>query len=195
MGSSVPSELFNFQLKTPASFSMDSVWNRGLEFAPIWYSADSLGGKMSHLFQSSVFLVVALVLFCILLIPAILYILTIQKALNKCAETSRTISPGSVWLLLVPLLNLIWHFLVVFGVARSLGNEFARRGIPNPDPLPGQTIGLAMCICACCSIIPILGVLASLASLVLWIMYWIKIADYSRMLGEAPPAIATVPSV
>jgi hypothetical protein len=132
----------------------------------------------------------AFVAFCIFLIPAILYILTLQKTLNKCAETSRTMQPGMVWLLLVPIFNLIWHFLVVMGIAKSLGNEFSRRGIPSADPLPGQSIGLVMCICGCCGIIPVLGVLASLASLVLWIMYWIKVAEFSRMLDA--PVVAAV---
>ena len=38
----------------------------------------------------------------------------------------------------------------------------------------GKLIGLAMCICGACSIIPILGAIAGLASLVLWIVYWVK---------------------
>jgi len=133
--------------------------------------------------------------FCIFLIPAILYILTLQTALSKCAGSVRTMQPGEVWLLLIPLFNLIWHFLVVMGIAKSLRNEFARRGIPSADPLPGQSIGMAMCICACCGIIPILGILASLASLVLWIIYWIKVAGYSELLGETMTAVSGPPTV
>jgi hypothetical protein len=117
----------------------------------------------------------------------------LQRTLEKCAPSSRAISPGSLWLLLVPLFNLIWHFLVVTGMAKSLGNEFRRRNAPVPDPTPGQTIGMAMCICCVCGIIPLLGFLASLAYLVLWIMYWVKIADYSRILSELPEPISSAP--
>src|ERR1039458_10469303 len=90
--------------------------------------------------------------------------------------------PGMVWLLLVPFLNLIWNFFVVMGLASSLANEYARRGIPSPDPSPGQSIGIAMSVCNCCCIIPVLGVLAGLASVVLWVVYWAKVAEFSRML-------------
>lgn len=127
------------------------------------------------------------------LIPAILYLLTLQNALNKCAPPSRAMEPGMVWLMLIPFVNIIWHFFVVMNVAKSLASEYARRGIPSPEPEPGQTIGLAMCICVCCGIIPILGILASLAGLVLWVMYWVKIAEYSKVLDmpqipvSAPP--------
>ena len=132
---------------------------------------------------------------CILfLIPAIFYLLTLQSALGKCPPPSRTMDPAMVWLLLIPIFSLIWGFFVVMALAKSLGNEFRRRGIPTPDPLPGQSLGMAMCICACCGIIPLLGVLASLVALVLWIMYWIKIAEFSRLLDLPAAAIPAPPA-
>lgn len=149
---------------------------------------------MGELLQPWHFMVLGFVFCAFFLIPAIFYILTLQKALERCAVSSRTMQPGMVWLLLVPLFNMIWNFFVVLALAKSLANDFARRGMPSPEPEPGQSIGLAMSICACCGVIPILGVLASLASLVLWIMYWVKIADYSRALVQ-PPVVAIPPVV
>ncbi len=122
------------------------------------------------------------------IVPAIFYILTLHSALIKCSEASRTIDPGMLWLLLVPFVNLVWHFFVVSGMANSLGNEFRSRGVPIMEPRPGQQIGLAMCICAACSMIPLLGLIASLASLVLWIVYWAKIGEYSRLLSGTQAA-------
>ena len=124
--------------------------------------------------------------FALFIVIAIFYILTLSRALEKCHPASRTIQPGTLWLLLIPLVNLIWHFFVVLGMAKSLGNEFRARGIINVDPQPGQSFGLAMCICGACAIIPILGFLAALGHLVLWILYWSKMATYSRMLDQAP---------
>ena len=138
----------------------------------------------------------AILFFCfiLVLIPAIFYLLTLQNALAKCAPVSRTMEPGMVWLSIIPLFSMIWNFFVVMALAKSLGNEYRRRGIPCPDPLPGQSIGMAMCICSCCGIIPILGFLAGPASLVLWIIYWIKIAEFSRMLDFPPVAIQAPPA-
>jgi hypothetical protein len=80
----------------------------------------------------------------------------------------------------------VWHFFVVKGMAKSLNNEFRARNIPNMDLEPGQPIGIAMCVCGACSIIPLLGLFAALAYVILWIVYWAKIAEFSRMLDRVP---------
>lgn len=149
-------------------------------------------GDMGNLLQPWHIIVLGVIFCGIFLIPAIFYLLTLQKALARCSPASRTMEPGMVWLCLVPFFSLIWNFFVVMALGKSLANEYVRRGIPRPEELPGQPIGLAMSICLACGIIPVLGLLASLAALVLWIIYWIKIANYSTMLGYPQP-VMTVP--
>lgn len=94
----------------------------------------------------------------------------------------RTLSPGMVWLLFIPLFNVIWHFIVVTNISSSLRNEFNRRNFPGIETEPGKGIGLAMCILAACGIIPILGILCAIAGFVCWIVYWVKIHEYSQRL-------------
>jgi hypothetical protein len=146
-------------------------------------------------FNSSSFLMariaIILVLVALSLVVAIFYILTLSRALQKCSPQSRTMQPGMAWLLLIPLVSIIWHFFVVLALSASLGNEFRARNIVAP-PEPGKGIGLALCICSAVSIIPILGILTGIAGFVLFIMYWIKIAEFSRMLDQ-PPVIGWNP--
>ena len=125
---------------------------------------------------------VLIVVVVIMLVPAIFYLLTLQKALNRCSPECRAMNPGMVWLMFIPLFNIVWHFMIVINMAKSLGAEFQKRGIAE-DPKPGQTIGLTMCILVCCGIIPILGILCSLGGLVCWILYWVKVAGYSSKLA------------
>jgi hypothetical protein len=94
-----------------------------------------------------------------------------------------------VWLLLIPLFNVVWNFLVVTALAKSLGNEFRLRNIPTNEPEPGKGAGLAMAICGACSIIPIVNILAIIPHLVLWIIYWVKIAGFSRRLDQVPASM------
>jgi hypothetical protein len=148
---------------------------------------------MGELLQPWHFMVLGFVFSVFFLIPAIFYLLTLQKALARCSPAARTMDPAMVWLCLIPLFHFIWNFFVVMALGRSLGNEFARRGIPRDEMLPGQSIGLAMSICACCGIIPIINFLAGPAALVLWIIYWIKINNYSALLGGFQPTIMTPP--
>ena len=125
------------------------------------------------------------VIFAILILPTIFFLLTLQRALSKCSPANRTMTPGLVWLQIIPFFGFIWQFFVVFAVANSLDNEFGARRIQE-EPKPGQSIGLAMCITRVCTVIPFVGILAGIASIVLWIVYWVKIAGFSRKLDYAP---------
>ncbi len=120
----------------------------------------------------------------LLYLPLIFYILTLSRTLTKCSKASIAIEPWMLWLLLIPLVGLIEHFFVVIGLAKTLSNEFKTRNIANVEPKPGRSIGIAMCVCGACGIIPLIGRFAALAGGVLWIIYWAKIAEFSRMLDR-----------
>jgi hypothetical protein len=125
---------------------------------------------------------VGLIVFAVLLIPLIFYLLTLQKALNKCAPENRAMQPAMVWLMLIPCFSLIWHFFVVINMSKSLAAEFRARGIIE-EPEPGKVIGLVMCGLACGGVIPFIGGLFGLGYLVCWIIYWVKIAGFSKKLA------------
>jgi hypothetical protein len=122
----------------------------------------------------------------LMLVPGVFYILTLRSTLLKCAPESRTIDPGKIWLLLIPIFNLGWHFVVVLSMGTSLRNECARRGIRTKDPEPGKMLGLATCILLACCFVSPFGLFLALAGLNCWIIYWIRISGYSRALGELP---------
>jgi hypothetical protein len=125
---------------------------------------------------------VGLVTLAVLLLIMVFYLLTLQKALTRCAPENRAMAPGMVWLQIIPLLGMVWQFFNVINIAKSLGAEFQKRGMAE-DPEPGKKLGLVMCILVCCTVIPILGLLASIGALICWVMYWIKIAGYSKKLA------------
>jgi type IV pilus assembly protein PilA len=101
--------------------------------------------------------------------------------------------PGLVWLMLIPLFNLIWQFLVVIALSNSLRNEFRARGVSNIEPEPGKSIGIALSICAACGIVPFVNFVAFPVQLILLVVYWSKIAGFSRMLDQVPAPNVTAP--
>ncbi len=129
-------------------------------------------------------LIIILIILGIILLPTIFYVLTLQKALIRCSFENRTMAPGLVWLQLIPIFNLVWHFFIVINVANSLEKEFEKRGIPIMSK-PGRSIGLATCILSVLSIIPLVGILLGIAALICWIIYWVKIADYSSQIAKS----------
>lgn len=135
----------------------------------------------------SIVITVCVIAFAVLLVPFIFYLLTLQKALTRCSLENRAMQPGMVWLMFIPFFNLVWHFIIVGNLAKSLAAEFQQRGIAE-EPAPGKTIGLTMCILNCCCVIPFLGGLCALGGLVCWIIYWVQIAGFSGKLALGGPA-------
>lgn len=115
----------------------------------------------------------------VFLVPLVLYLLTLQNTLKAISPESRLMNPGQVWLMLIPLFNLYWQFMLVDKLSRSIGAECVRLSIPHDDYNPTYGIGLTMCVFNCLFWIPILG---SFGSLISWIIHWIKVADYKKQI-------------
>jgi len=130
---------------------------------------------------------IVLVGFLILLIPLVFFLLTLQKALNRVAPERRTMNPPLVWLDIIPLFGVIWNFFIVTALSKSLGAELTARNIPHENE-PGKTIGLVWAALSAACWIPGLSFLLGIPVLVLWIIYWVKIAGFSAKLAETAPA-------
>ncbi len=134
--------------------------------------------------------VIVLVVLAIALVIWILFFLTLHKALDRCSPRNRSMEPGYVWLNLIPCFNFIWMFITVNRLSESLKNEFyARRMYQGSDG--GAGLGIACCIlylvyfaAAAGKMNPVLVLLSSLAWLVCWIIYWVKIAGFSGALAR-----------
>jgi hypothetical protein len=128
---------------------------------------------------------------------AICYLLTLQKALSRVAPWNRLMEPGLVWLSLIPIFNLIWSFFIATRVPDSLRNEFRSRDLDDGSDY-GKGIGLANAIIGVVSfalnmmsrlsrqpVVMITGPLG-LISLILFIIFWVRIAGYSKKLAGLP---------
>ena len=122
--------------------------------------------------------------FALTIIPIVFYILTLQKTFEIISVENRKMPPQRVWLLLIPLVGLIFHFIIVKDLADSIKAEANSKDVPTKEPRPAYNIGLAMCILSCFVIIPGLKIFTNVAALVCWIIYWVKINSYKKMLSE-----------
>jgi hypothetical protein len=119
------------------------------------------------------------------IVPFVFYLITLQNTFKLISTHNRKMEPGNVWLMFIPLFNLGWRFVIVLKMAESLKAEFAERNISVAEQYPGKGIGIAYCVCLCCSIVPFLGILASVGGLVCWIIYWVKISEYKALLENS----------
>ena len=123
-----------------------------------------------------------LMIFALILIPYILFLVHLYKLLSKCKQENRDMEPGLVWLNLIPVFNYGWIFYTVIKIRDALKKEYSAQNLETDDTEFSFSIGLAYCITQACSIIPFLGLFSTIASLVLWIIYWVKTNNYSKQL-------------
>jgi len=139
-------------------------------------------------------IVVILVVVAFGLVLPICYLVTLGRTLSAVSEQYRRMSPGLVWLNLIPIFSLGWHFYTVLMVRDSLVAEFNARGIPDRNN-GGFVLGIATSVLFVACIIPGIGYLLVLPSLICWIIYWLKLSAYRSMLGNLKDKVGvTLPS-
>ena len=129
--------------------------------------------------DSDAWIIIAAVV-AVILVPYILFLLTLQRTLQIISPENRRMPPGNVWLMFIPLFNIIWQFIMVSRIADSLRDECIRLNIPVGEQRPTYNIGLTYNICSITSgFIPIIGALAAITT---WILYWVKVNEYKKLL-------------
>ncbi len=135
--------------------------------------------------MSEEILVIGILVFVCIIIPIILYLFSLKKAFNLAGENNRTMSPGLVWLNLIPVFSLFWHIYTVVKLSQSIGNWFKEAG-KEDEGNGGLALGLTVSILAFATIIPQIGELAAIVWVVVWIIYWVKIGSYNEIMQKAP---------
>jgi hypothetical protein len=133
--------------------------------------------------SSDVFMVISLIGFVVFIPALIFYLLTLQNTLKAIAPENRAMRPGQVWLLLIPVFGLVWHFIIVNNMATSIEQEYKSKGIILAGR-PAYSVGITMCILFCCSSLflffMILRFITIIAAVVRWIVYWVRINNYKN---------------
>lgn len=135
--------------------------------------------QLEALLAAGLFILIFIVIAA--LVVGILYLLTLQNLLNRVKPENRTVSPGNVWLLLIPIFNWIYPFILYPKISESVAKEYQSRGL-SADGDFGKGLGITMPILTLCGIIPVIGALAGLANLVIWIIFWAKMSKYKNQL-------------
>lgn len=120
------------------------------------------------------------------IVVAVFYLLNLQNLLKEITPGNRQVEPGNVWLMFIPLFNIIYPFILYPKITDSVKLEMESRGLNEPGDY-GRGIGIAMPVLGLCGIIPFLGFLASIGNLVLFIIFWVKMAGYKTKLQNSTP--------
>ena len=126
----------------------------------------------------------AIGLVCGVVINAILCIF-ISGWLKEVPEQYRTMSPGQVWLLCIPIFSLYWMFRVyMIDFPQSFKNYFNATGNTGVGDC-GKSLGLWVCILTLVGLIPIVNYCSGIATLILWILWLVKIHGLKQQIVQA----------
>ena len=140
-----------------------------------------------------------ILLLLVFVVPLILFLLTQQNTLKAIRPENRSMNPGHVWLQLIPLFGQVWQFIVVSRISESLGKELASGsedsilGVSDSVAEGGwslrPTYGIGMAYCTLITIsffpVPLAQGLFSLAGMICWVIYWVRVARLKNKLSAA----------
>lgn len=87
-----------------------------------------------------------LIFLAIFLVIAILYLLNLQNTLKAASPENRKMPPVNVWLLLIPLFNFYWMFVVVKRISETIAAEYESKGQALSNAKPTYSVGMAMAV-------------------------------------------------
>lgn len=110
---------------------------------------------------------------------SVFYLKNLQDTLMEVSAKNRKVEPGNVWLMYIPLFNLVYPFILYPKISDSLRAEFIEKGQPQSGDYY-RTVGTILPVLTLVGLIPIpyFGLLALALNLILWILYWSKMAEY-----------------
>jgi hypothetical protein len=108
-----------------------------------------------------------------LVIQAILCWLT-MNCFKALPPEHRKMEPAQVWLLMIPLFNLVWNFFVFPRLSDSFRSYFDGKPDEGVTDDCGRKLGMAYAICAAASVIPCVGFVAWPAALVIVVVFLVK---------------------
>lgn len=150
---------------------------------------------MDAMFGFGLFGLFGLLFLLILYVPLILYLLNLQRCFDAIRPEFRPPVPTAlVWLTLVPGLGFLVLIAAIVLLSTALKKEDEARGSALFGD-GGLAVGLAAGILGLLSWIPILGLLLALGSLVCWILHWLKVSSFRKLLAGAAPGYAAPPPV
>ena len=106
----------------------------------------------------------------------IIYIIVMRSTLEAVQESNRTTSINSVWLLFIPIFNIIWKFILVKKLSESINNGAKSKGITLDSPEPGKSLGTIACAAP---FVPLLNLIQPILSIV----YLVKLNNYKKLIS------------
>lgn len=112
----------------------------------------------------------------------------LADGLKALPAEHQKMSPGLVWLNLIPCFSIVWNFFVFIQIPKSYESFLRAHGRPMDTSL--GTLGIVYSVLAVLCVIPYLGSCIGIAALVVLIIFLVKLSELKRTARELGPAPA-----
>ncbi|WP_343604693.1 hypothetical protein [Fluviicola sp.] len=135
----------------------------------------------------AMFMIILLVALAIGIVIAVFYLKNLQDLLNECDPVNQQMPPVNVWLMFIPLFNIVYAFIMYPKISETLRREFEYRNAPQEGDYL-KNLGMAMAILGVVGLVPVQAIkgVVGLGSLVIFIIYWVKSAEMKNKLRSLP---------
>ena len=134
-----------------------------------------------------IILIIGMIALAAVIVVAVFFFKNLQDLLKECDPANQQLPPANVWLMFIPLFNIVYRFIMYPKVSETLRLEFESRGVPQQgDYLKG--LGLTLSIANAVNIIlpPNVRGFLGLGCIVVMIVYWVKAAEMKNKLRTLP---------
>ncbi|MCH2182996.1 MAG: hypothetical protein MK108_13415 [Mariniblastus sp.] len=143
------------------------------------------GDVMPVSFWALLLLLTSIVL-AVSLVVSILVAWFIYKPYSKLPPAYQTLSPGLIWLLLVPLANLVIMLLIVLQVPDAFRKYFDHVGDSSVGDC-GKLVGQIWAIATLCCFVPVVNYVAVFPAIACMILFTVKLWELAGKIGNKAP--------
>ena len=117
----------------------------------------------------------------VIFIIMIFFCMSMYNAMQQVPADKQQFPGWLIWLFLIPLVSIVMQWIMLpFGLPNSFkavvgDNEAALLQIKTIHGL-----GLALVILITITLLPFLGLITGIPTLVLWIIYWVKVVKFKK---------------
>jgi len=129
----------------------------------------------------------SLVVYSLLLLPLIPFLTSAYRLAISIPPQRRKFRPATIWLGVVPLLNLVWLFVIPFMLARDINAVSTAHGFASNGKTIGKLGGATSLLYLCVLFLP-LKLVFLLAYAAVLLMFLAQVSAYRHWLHELPAA-------
>lgn len=111
------------------------------------------------------------------------YYKSIIDTMSLVRPSNRETGVSNILLNIIPLFNIVYGFIVYPRICDSVKKEYQELGLPA-DGNFGKGLAITLQALTVASIIPFINFITLLASLIIWIVFWVKIDGYKKELEK-----------